>query len=364
MSAFDAQASEEHRADASRVAWVDYAKGWCIVLVVTMHSTLGVGLAVGETGWLHHVVAFAKPFRMPDFFLVAGLFVSRALDWPWRRFLDRKVLHFAYFYGLWLLIVLVAKAPTLGIAAPGAFVATYLWSWVEPFSTLWFIHLLPLLFLAARLTRAVPSPILLAGAVALHLAAAAAPGGDRYTMASHLTGWTTPDAFALFAVYFLVGVRARAAVFAFAEVAARHQARTLAGLAAWLALHAGAVSLGLSEVAGLSLALGLGGALAVVAASALLARGALLTGLAYVGRHSIAVYLAFVVPMGLARTALLSSGLASDVGWASLAVTTVAIVVPLLLRALVAGTRLGFLFDRPSWARLHEPGASPHASLR
>ena len=32
-------------ASAERVDWVDYAKGICIVMVVMMHSTLGVELA-------------------------------------------------------------------------------------------------------------------------------------------------------------------------------------------------------------------------------------------------------------------------------------------------------------------------------
>ena len=85
------------RPASSRVAWVDYAKGWCIVLVVMMHSALGVGLSVGETGWLHALVAFAKPFRMPDFFMVAGLFLGHAIKLPWRTFVDRKALHFFYF---------------------------------------------------------------------------------------------------------------------------------------------------------------------------------------------------------------------------------------------------------------------------
>ena len=40
----------------SRVDWVDYAKGICIILVVMMHSTLGVEKAMGETGaaWAFH----------------------------------------------------------------------------------------------------------------------------------------------------------------------------------------------------------------------------------------------------------------------------------------------------------------------
>lgn len=55
-----------------RVDWVDYAKGFCIVFVVMMHSTLGVEAAAGHEGFMHYVVAFAKPFRMPDFFMISG----------------------------------------------------------------------------------------------------------------------------------------------------------------------------------------------------------------------------------------------------------------------------------------------------
>jgi uncharacterized membrane protein YcfT len=84
-----------------RVDWVDYAKGFCIVFVVMMHSTLGVENAVGQEGWLHTVVAFAKPFRMPDFFMISGLFLAQVIDRDWRTYLDRKVVHFVYFYLLY-----------------------------------------------------------------------------------------------------------------------------------------------------------------------------------------------------------------------------------------------------------------------
>ena len=83
--------------NAVRIDWVDYAKGICIVLVVMMHSTLGVEAARGREGWLHDVVEFAKPFRMPDFFLISGLFLARVIDRDWRTYLDRKVVHFALF---------------------------------------------------------------------------------------------------------------------------------------------------------------------------------------------------------------------------------------------------------------------------
>jgi uncharacterized membrane protein YcfT len=80
---------------ASRIDWVDYAKGFCIVMVVMMHSTLGVEQAAGHEGWMHAAVAFARPFRMPDFFLISGLFLAARIDRPWRPYLDTKVVGIA-----------------------------------------------------------------------------------------------------------------------------------------------------------------------------------------------------------------------------------------------------------------------------
>ena len=95
---------------ARRVDWADYAKGFCIIMVVMMHSTLGVEEAAGREGFMHALVAFAKPFRMPDFFMISGLFLSRVIDRDWRTYLDRKVVHFAYFYVLWVTIQFAMKA--------------------------------------------------------------------------------------------------------------------------------------------------------------------------------------------------------------------------------------------------------------
>src|ERR1700759_1112662 len=100
-----------HRSPAGRVDWVDYARGICIVMVVMMHSTLGVELAAGREGFMHAVVEFARPFRMPDFFLISGLFLARVIDRDWRDYLDKKVVHFAYFYVLWVTIQFAFKAP-------------------------------------------------------------------------------------------------------------------------------------------------------------------------------------------------------------------------------------------------------------
>ena len=73
-----------------RIDWVDYAKGICIILVVMMHSTIGLEHATGQQGWMHNVVEFAKPFRMPDFFLLAGLFLASRINAPTIRRSPRR----------------------------------------------------------------------------------------------------------------------------------------------------------------------------------------------------------------------------------------------------------------------------------
>src|SRR6185312_7687336 len=141
------QESSMNIPQAGRVDWVDYAKGFCIVMVVMMHSTLGVELAAGRDGWMHHAVEFARPFRMPDFFLTSGLFLARVIDRDWRDYLDRKVVHFAYFYVLWVTIQFAFKAPMFAAEQGWYGVAlSYLEAFIEPFGTLWFIYLLPIFF--------------------------------------------------------------------------------------------------------------------------------------------------------------------------------------------------------------------------
>src|SRR6201990_3237285 len=120
------------RPAASRVDWVDYAKGICIVMVVMMHSVLGVEAAAGQTGFMHALVAFAKPFRMPDFFLISGLFLAIVIDRDWRTYLDRKVVHFAYFYVLWVTIQFGFKASSFAAHSGWSHVGLlYLQSFIE-----------------------------------------------------------------------------------------------------------------------------------------------------------------------------------------------------------------------------------------
>jgi uncharacterized membrane protein YcfT len=326
--------------DESRIAWVDYAKGFCIIMVVMMHSTLGVEKAAGAVGWMHTLVAFAKPFRMPDFFMISGLFLARVIDRDWRTYLDKKVMHFAYFYVLWLTIQFAFKAPGIAADAGTAGVAReFALSFIEPFGTIWFIYLLPIFFVVAKAGRGLPWWVLwLAGAI---------------LETAHVnTGWIIIDEFASRFVYFYSGYVFAPQIFRLADAVIRHSWAAVAYLLAWVAVEALAVFGGVSEIPGISLALGLVGAVAVVSFSALLSKSDLMAPLRYCGRNSIIIYLAFFLPMAVSRAALLKIGIIGDLGTISVIVTAAGVIVPLVLFWLVRRGPFRFLFERPGWARL------------
>ena len=328
---------------SARVDWVDYAKGICIIMVVMMHSTLGVEAAAGAQSWMHALVEFAKPFRMPDFFLISGLFLARVIDRDWRRYLDRKVVHFLYFYVLWVTIQFALKAPGLAGELGAAGVAKfYLLSYIEPFGTLWFIYLLPVFFVVTKLTRRVPPVLIFLVGAALE----AAPIE---------TGWTMIDEFAARFVYFFAGYWLAANFFALARFAQQQAVLALGALALWALINGVLVFGGYAGLPGISLTLGFAGASAVVAVAALLSRESALDRLRYAGEHSIVIYLAFFLPMAATRTFLLKTGIVTDLGTVALIVTTMGVVVPLILYWLVQGTRLDFLFRRPAF--FHIDGA-------
>jgi uncharacterized membrane protein YcfT len=337
-----------HTTSSDRVDWVDYAKGICIIMVVMMHSVLGVELAAGQTGFMHAVVAFAKPFRMPDFFLISGLFLPVVIDRDWRVFLDRKVVHFAYFYVLWVTIQFGFKAPMFA-AETGWPHAGYLYleSFIEPFGTLWFIYLLPIFFVVIKLTRNV-SPVLLWG-IAAGLEAA------------HIvTGWTVIDEFCARLVYIYSGYLFANLVFALSDRARARPMLAIAGLIAWALVNAGLVSLGVSEWPVVSLALGLAGACAIIVGGTLLARVQLLNALRFCGTHSIVIYLAFFLPMAVTRTVLLKTGLIADIGTISLIVTIAGVTGALAIWRLALMLNANFLFERPDafWIAPKKPRAA------
>lgn len=338
----------------SRVDWVDYAKGFCIIFVVMMHSTLGVGKATGEEGWLHYVVEFARPFRMPDFFMIAGLFLALVIDRPWKSYLDKKLVHFVYFYLIWTFIQFGTKIPVYGTEhGYGALPYYYLSTLWEPYSTLWFIYMLPIMFVVTKVLKVLPWKIVFIGAAVLQIAPV------------H-TGSLIVDEFASRYVYFFAGYIFAPYLFKLAEWTRNNVGLGLLALFAWgvmngLLMFNGywiegegvATHAKFGDLPIVSLILGFAGAVGVILVSALLAKVRWMSFLRLCGQNSIVVYLAFFFPMGATRVILLKFGIISDIGTISAIVTAASVISPLVLYWMIKKAGFGhFLFERPAWAHL------------
>ena len=322
-----------------RVLWLDYAKAISISLVVMFHATLGVGNAMGGTGFMHDVIAFATPFRMPDFFLLSGFLVPRIVGKSWSTVLERRVLFYGYFYVLWLTIQFGFKAPHFAAEMGwGGVLSAYAMAFVQPFGTLWFIVVLPVFYVFAKATSRLATVVVLAAALALHLAEV------------H-TGWMVIDEVSKHLFYFLVGYRMSEALTTLATTAARWPLVAVAGIGVWALLHA--ATIGYATIPGLDVVFALFGTAAMVATGGVLSRLPGLAWMRWIGKNTIVIYLAFFLPMAVSRTVLVKLGLIGDVGLASFIVWLTAMVVPVAVYFAIKKTGYGlFLFEMPDWRRL------------
>jgi uncharacterized membrane protein YcfT len=327
----------------NRVDWIDYAKGICIIWVVTLYCTEFVQLNTETVGWMQHVADFAQPFRMPDFFLLAGLFVSRVINRPWRAYIDSKVLYFVYFYAIWVTLKFVnMEWRTLLGPDRLTLLPDYLRLYVEPpTGPLWFIFMLPVFFIAVRLLRSLPVMLVMAVAVALQI------GFTNVELSVKVF-----DKFVHYFVYFYAGYAFARYVFRSAAWAQSHMRQSIGLFIVWFAVNTIMVALGWASLPGILLVMGFVGAFAIMLFATLLARLPWMAWLRYLGQHSIVVYLAFVIPLGLMRRLIVSPKLNIDSGTMSLIVTVLSVAGAVLIYWAVRNTPLRFMFSRPAWTSI------------
>ena len=335
--------SNFQQAAHDRVAWVDYAKGICILLVVMFHTVNHYEEAVGATGWMRWIVDFSQPFRMPDFFLLSGLFLSRTINSNLMTYIDKKVVHFAYFYLLWLgLTLLVTDHDTL-TASPVEFLKLYGWNILQPTGVLWFVHMLAVFYVITRMIRRLPKWAVLLAAAALQI--------------SHQALWIDTPSFAInrlmdYYVFFFLGYAVSGLVF---DVADRAKARpwvTAAVLAGWGVCNYWLTQQQLHHVPVYGLFMGLAGAIAVIEFAALLSKWKSARFLRYCGQNSIVIYLTFFFPMTFLERTLAAKGWIPDVGWACFAILVASTIAPLLFHLAIKRTPLNALYVRPKMLRL------------
>jgi uncharacterized membrane protein YcfT len=338
-----------------RYDWVDAAKGLSIILVVMMYAAYNVGKYTGDVGVLHYVIGFATPFRMPEFFLISGLFLSQVIEREWRRYADRRVVHYFYFYAVWVAIDYVLKVGIAGHDIPGMLSGMAL-AIVEPYGVLWFIYMLAVFSLAAKLAwqAKLPHWLVIAVAAGLQMAHVQSPS---YAVTQ----------FCAYFVFFYMGYAGSAYVFRFVEAASRRPALAWAGLALWALLEAFLVfwpdghpapmemHMGLAAFPPLHLALAVAGAIALCTLGCLLMKLPYTEWLRWLGEHSLVIYLAFTLPMSAVRIIAMKSGILTGTSELSIAVLVMAVAAPVVFYLLVKRFGVGeFLFERPAWA--HIPG--------
>jgi len=336
----------------SRIEWLDYAKGTCIILVVMLYSVEVATERLGCAGWIGRVADFARPFRMPDFFLLSGLLLPRVIDRPWRRYLDRKVVHFAYFYVLWVTILVAYRGLMSAVAGAHQDVLhVYLASFVKPFSMLWFIYMLAIFFVVTKALRSVPAWLTGACAAALFL-------------------WQPPteikilEKFMQYYVFFFTGYALSARAFRYADLVRAHAGTALVLLLAWGLANGALVLGGYSRLPGLNLAMALVGSGAVIAFGVLLSRVRAGGAVAYCGAHSIVIYLAFYIPLTLTAKVLVAAHLVRDGGWLGAWSTASGVLGALALYWAVRRSFLSFLFERPAWLSIDRGSGGGARSAR
>lgn len=163
-------------ASRERLGWVDTARGLTMIMVVLLHADI-VAQAIGQPVLLVTLFDYMLfPMRMPMFFLVSGLLASGLMRRHAGEVLRRRVLHYAWLYGLWSLLYAAIHAWFLSDVGPRGMQAYYnsvespveavLVSW----NNVWFLYALMLFFGAALLLRRLPAAAQAATALAVGLA--------------------------------------------------------------------------------------------------------------------------------------------------------------------------------------------------
>ena len=330
-----------------RIGWVDFSKGLCIILVVLLNTSYGVEKATGAITFFNSVNEWARPFRMPDFFLLSGLFLARRINRPWRSYIDTKILHFAYYYILWMSVWYLVRIPVY-INEMGLQNTLWLYplSYIQPLGSLWFIYLLAVFFAAAKLLHRYPVWLVWCAAAILH-------------SLDIETGWRVMDEFAARFVYFYSGFVFAPFVFSAAAFIRRLKSPAiLTGLVIWAVTNAFLVFGGWGQMPVLSLILGYAGTGAIIATGVLASKTRLGEPLRYLGANTLVVFLSYFLFSVATRLVLLKTGIVTDPAAIIVLATIAGVIGPLIADRLTRNTPLAFIYKRPEMFKLKDAGGS------
>lgn len=293
---------------ASRYAWIDYAKGIAIILVVYRH--LAYGLVASNIALPRQVLAtndMLYSFRMPLFFLLSGIFFSRSVE---KRgpgtFLVNKVNTLLYPYLLWAVIQITLQILFSDYSNATRSMADYLNIFIQPrkLDQLWYLFALfnvTMLYLLSSLAiKEQKAWQLFIGLALLGIAPYVQPVSTFYDIAIHY-------------IYFAIGDIASG--YFFGEKTQRQFSNPINllllapvfGLLQWYYLHHQQMSLYILML------IALNGCLFVMMLSSWLAKRQLMGFLGIIGHYSLYIYLLHIIIFALLRAVLVGIGISNGI---------------------------------------------------
>ncbi|GGE48879.1 acyltransferase [Agaricicola taiwanensis] len=328
----------------SRTGWVDAAKGFTITLVVAHHALEGLKLAglANPTFLYWHDILLSV--RMPLFFLVAGLFARKAIYGDFRKFLDSKVFHFAYFYVLWSVISLLLRYAANPVSNNKVALTDILFIGWDPISTIWFLYGLALAFVITRALRHMNPCFLVAFAAMVQAAAFAFPSVPYLVIINK---------FAYLYVYFVLGVYGSEWIREQADKA--NYPKIIAALVLFIAL---AVVLRLNDLLFTPLCyfvLSMLSAYAIIGFFSRAREGLFARLFEFIGAYSMPIYLTHFLPVAAARIILVKVFGITNFGVLFTAATTAGVLFGVVAFLIAVRTPFRFVFVRPKALTLDAP---------
>jgi uncharacterized membrane protein YcfT len=326
-----------------RVDWVDGAKGIAILLVALYHSALLLMENDMAPSWWADLGRVFATFRMPLFFLAAGLFAGSVIARPWRELWNTRLRLLVWMFALWTFIrfgyfAAVPLESRLGETSLRNLVLAP----ILPVSGLWFVHALFFIFIVAKLMRnRVPVPIQIGAAAVLSITFMSGVSFDSLSY----------NGMARYFVFFLIGCYGKQWILAANE---RPRWLLMVGATALFGLLAvGVYGSGSQLIPGVAFGLSLVAVSAGILMSRCLAATPVARGLAFIGKNTLPIYVTNVIAICavISLLKLLPALDASVAAGLPVVVAALSVAIGLLLWVGLRN-RITWLYEAPRFTRI------------
>lgn len=153
-----------------RVAWLDFAKGVGICLVVVYHTSEGTLNSFADvSGNITLVANYFRAWLMPMFFMVSGMLVRRSILQDDNAKLGNKLLDWIYLYLVWSVIIYLTRLLSNSFTNTHMQANEILHILWDPVPTIWFIYALLLSFAITIWVRHQSAPWVVGIALAVNM---------------------------------------------------------------------------------------------------------------------------------------------------------------------------------------------------